>query len=99
MVDEQDTSRTAEHLPPIHRPYIVDLGKASNRQIRALKRGEGKLQDDVEDAIHEVVTEHLKEADKNRPIVPIILIYRKRRRRSSSGGSLPFPLSPLNLLR
>jgi hypothetical protein len=98
MNGNETTPKPAEQLPPIQGPYIVDLGKASNRQIKALKRGEGKLQDEVEDAIYKVVAE-LKELDKGKPIVPIVLIYRKKRRRGSSGGLLPFPLSPLNLLR
>jgi hypothetical protein len=98
MDDNDTTPKPAEPLPPIYGPYIVDLGKASRKQIRALKRGEGKLQDDVEDAIYKMATEHLKEADKGKPIVPVVLIYRQKRRRGL-GGSLPFPLSPLNLLR
>jgi hypothetical protein len=98
-MDEHDTTSTpAPQMPPIYGPYIVDLGKASKRAIRALKRGEGKLQDEVEDALAKVVTEHLKDSDKGKPVIPIILIYRKRRRRSSA-AALPFPLSPLNLLR
>jgi len=43
-------SETPNQLPPI----VVDLGKTRRKLIRALKRGEGRLMDDVAAAVEGV---------------------------------------------
>lgn len=35
-------------------PVIVDLGKKKRGDVKALRRGEGQLMDDVKDAINEL---------------------------------------------
>ena len=81
----------------VQAPVIVDLGKTSKKAIRKLKKGQGKLMDEVDDAI-EQVRSHLPEADKNKPIVPVLVIYQRKRKNGST--RLPaLPFSPLSLLR
>jgi hypothetical protein len=94
-MDEHDTApRTVDHPAPVYTRVIVDLGKASKKQIKRFKRGEqGRLQDEVEQAIQRA-RERLPEADKDKELVPVVLIYRQKRRRASVGG-LPLPIPPL----
>lgn len=89
-----DDSKTDRNLAPV----IVDLGKESKKNIRRLKRGTGKLMDEVDDAIDQVRA-HLSDADKNKAILPVVVIY--QRKRSSRGSDyLPsMPFNPLNMFR
>jgi|HubBroStandDraft_6_1064221.scaffolds.fasta_scaffold748551_2 hypothetical protein len=97
-MDEQDAApKLADHSAPPQTPVIVDLGKTSKKAIKKLKRGEGKLQREVDEAVHQVRL-RLSDADKDKPIVPVVLIYRQKRRRGA-GASLSLPFSPLNLFR
>ena len=78
-------------------PIIVDLGSASRKAIKKLREGTGKLMLEVDQAV-EHARSRLSEDDRQKHILPIVVIYRKKRRKSSS--SLPFSsLNPLNMLR
>jgi hypothetical protein len=71
-------------------PIIVDLGKKKPKQIRALKRGSGKLMDEVGEVLNRVRDSLGSEADvKN--LVPVVIIYRKKESKRL-GGLLPFSL-------
>jgi Family of unknown function (DUF6200) len=83
------------HVQP---PVIVDLGKRKKKVINDLKNGCGKLMTEVDIAV-EHARSTLPDADKNKAVIPVVIIYSKKKKRKGS-GSLPFsPLNPLSLLR
>jgi hypothetical protein len=97
MEKETTTTIVAEPLQDIPSPVIVDLGSRSKKAINRLRNGEGKLMTEVALAI-EQVRASLPDSDKNKQIVPVLIIYKKKRGRRS--GAMPFsPLNPLNFLR
>jgi hypothetical protein len=75
---------------------IVDLGTKSKKTIKKLKKGKGNAADKVDDAIHKVRA-LLPDADKDKPFIPVLVVYKRKRKRGKSLPSLPF--SPLNLFR
>ena len=64
----------------IHPPIIIDLGKAKKKRVRRLKRGRGRLMDEVQDTLEEV-RQRLGDQAKGKELVPVVMIYRKRRKR------------------
>jgi hypothetical protein len=79
-------------------PVIVDLGKRKKKYISDLKNGCGKLMTEVDVAV-EHARATLPDADKNKAIVPVVILYKQKKKRKGV-GSLPFsPLNPLSLLR
>jgi hypothetical protein len=79
-------------------PVIVDLGAKSKKAINKLKCGDGKLMNEVEQAV-ELVRSNLDDHDKNKQIIPVLVIYRKKRKRGSFPCSPLSAFSPLNFLR
>lgn len=69
-----------EHTAPI----ILDLGKKKRRALKNLKRGRGRLIDDVEQALDEVNI-GLGDEAKGKQIVPIVLIYKRKTKRRRRG--------------
>ena len=86
MDEEQQTESTADVTTPI----IVDLGKQRKRRIKRLKKGRGKLWDEVADVLAEI-QDSLGEEAEGKVLVPVVLVYRKKDRKY---GKLPFPLFP-----
>jgi len=74
------TTQTEGKLAPI----IVDLGKKRRKALKQLKRGDGRLLDEVEQVTAEVRAELGKDADAVE-LVPIILVYRRKVRRPKGG--------------
>lgn len=70
-------------------PIVIDLGKKKQKQVRDLKRGQGKLMDEVAEVLERVRAELGPGAD-GRQLVPVVMIYRKKERRR--GGLLPLSL-------
>ena len=66
-------------LPPV----VIDLGKVGRRRIRKLKKGRGRLVDEVHE-VADLVREELGEELAGREILPVVLIYRKKRRKRKS---------------
>ena len=75
-------------------PIIVDLGNRSKKAIRKLKKGRGKLMDEVEDTIEQVRL-RLADSEHHQHIVPVIVLYGRKRKRSGL-PALPIP-SPFSL--
>ena len=75
---------------------VIDLGSKGKKAIRDLKNGGGKLLLEVEQALDHARAS-LPDADKDKAIIPVVVIYRKKRRKLGSGSMLP--CNPLNLLR
>jgi hypothetical protein len=79
-------------------PVIVDLGKRKRKAIKDLKNGHGYLMEEVDQAVSRARS-GLPEAEQNKPVVPVVILYRKKRKRRG-GRSLPFsPLNPLSMCR
>jgi hypothetical protein len=75
----------------VNAPVILDLGKTKAKNIKRLKRGQGKLLTDVQDAMREV-TASLGELANDKQLIPVVLVYRKKVKRRRGGGL--FPLLP-----
>jgi len=78
MASTPETSK-AEILSPL----IVDLGKRKRKDIKQLRNGTGKLLDEVNDCIRELVSGDSCSADAQ----PIVVIVREKRK----GGGLLLP--------
>jgi hypothetical protein len=73
----------------VNAPIILDIGKASRKNIRQMKKGHGKLIGDLEDAMSEV-TDSLGEQGDGKQLVPVVLVYQKKRRGGRKGNGF-FP--------
>jgi len=69
-------------------PIVIDLGKKGRKQIKALKRGSGKLREEVVDATAEVMSRLGVEA-QGKEVVPIVVVYERKRRAVRSGLKVP----------
>ncbi len=56
-------------------PVIIDLGRRKRKQVKKLRRGEGKLLDDVHGAVAELRTTGTLSSDAQ----PVIIIVREKR--------------------
>jgi hypothetical protein len=80
-------------------PIIVDLGSRRKKAIKDLKNGKGKLLVEIELAV-EQARAVLPDSDKNKAIIPVVVLYRQKRRKRGVGDFVPFnPLNPFSLLR
>lgn len=80
-------------------PIIVDLGTRRKKLINDLKDGRGKLLVEVDLAV-EQARAVLPDADKNKILVPVVVLYREKRKKRRFDDVLPFnPLNPFSLLR
>ena len=61
-------------------PVIIDLGKRRRKQVKKLRRGEGKLLDDVNGAVAELRTAGTLSAD----VQPVVVIVREKRGKMKS---------------
>jgi hypothetical protein len=66
--------------PASNAPVIIDLGRRRRKQVKKLRRGEGKLLDDVNGAVAELRTAGTLSAD----VQPVIVIVREKRSRAKS---------------
>jgi hypothetical protein len=80
MVEDPMTEETISTSTEMTQPVIIDLGKQRRRALKNLKRGEGKLWEDVLDVVEEV-KDLLGTDAEGKVLVPVILIYRERSRR------------------
>ena len=58
-------------------PIILDMGKKKRRALKDLRRGRGRLMDEVEQSLDEVRI-GLGEEMAGKQIVPIVLVYKKK---------------------
>ncbi len=66
-------------------PIIIDLGKKKRRTLKSLRRGRGRLMDEVEQTVQEVRAGLSPEDAVGKELVPIVIIYKKKRKRSKGG--------------
>lgn len=83
---------TAVTSAEMTQPIIIDLGKQRPKLLKELKKGEGKLWDEVMDVAEEV-KEMLGEDAEGKVFIPIIMLYQeKSRRRRLDLDKIMFPL-------
>lgn len=66
--------------PSVVAPVVVDLGKTKASRIKDLKRGGGKLVEEVQYAANQVMAS-FGDSAKGKVFVPIVLVYKKKSRR------------------
>jgi hypothetical protein len=59
-------------------PVVLDLGKQRRKRIKELRRGEGRLMDEVAASIEELRTAGALSADAQ----PVVVIVRQKRRKT-----------------
>ncbi len=74
-----DSIKTAD-TPDSSAPVVLDLGKQRRKQIKQLRRGEGRLLDDINGAIEELRTVGTIGASSQ----PVVVIVREKRKKSKS---------------
>lgn len=65
-------------------PIVIDFGKVRRKQIKELKRGSGKLADEVRQVATEV-SERLGAEAEGKEIVPVVVVYRRKRKKRKGG--------------
>lgn len=55
-------------------PVVIDLGKKKRKAVKLLRKGQGKLMDDVRDAIDELTSAGTMKGDPQ----PVIVIVERR---------------------
>ena len=70
-------------------PIFLNLGKQSRKRIKNLKKGRGKLWNEVQDVIDEV-SFMLEDDLDGKTIVPLILVYRKKPKNKRARGIFGF---------
>lgn len=65
-------------------PIVLDLGKQRRKRVKELRRGEGRLMDEVNASIEELRTAGALAADAQ----AVILVVREKRRKSRLSGFL-----------
>ena len=68
---------------------VLDLGKTKRSLIRALKKGEGELMEEVAAAV-EAVRSNLGAEVAGKVLTPVVIIYERRPRRKT--GFFPFTM-------
>jgi hypothetical protein len=63
-------------------PIIIDLGSQKSSNLKELKKGKGKLWEEVLNVVEET-KEMLGDEAKGKVIMPVIMIYQKKSRRQS----------------
>jgi hypothetical protein len=61
-------------------PVVVPLGKKKKKDIKRLKRGEGRAMDEVLDVIEQVQA-NLGAQAEGKVILPVVVIYKQKQRR------------------
>ena len=84
----EENARTSAEMT---QPVIIDLGKQKRSAVKDLKKGEGKLWDEVFDVIEEVKDMLGGEAD-GKVFVPVVMLYEERFNRRRNIERILFPL-------
>ncbi len=71
-MDEKETT-----IGEVSQPIIINLGRQKPKNIKALKKGEGKLWEEVEGVVEEV-QEMLGEKANGKVLIPVVMIYEKK---------------------
>jgi hypothetical protein len=69
-------------------PAILEVGKHTSKDIRRLKKGEGKLYDKVQSALAQANGS----TSPGKEVLPVVILYRQRARRAKKGLAFLGPL-------
>jgi hypothetical protein len=72
----------------VNAPVIIDVGKASRKKVRRIKKGGGGLMNDIQDAMAEVKAS-IGSSAEGQQLVPVVLLYKKKRRKKSKRCGFP----------
>ena len=61
-------------------PVIIDLGRQKARDLKDLKKGEGKLWDEVLDIVEEI-KDQLGDQAQGKILLPVVMIYQNKPKR------------------
>lgn len=84
-----DPTEDATVEPDVVTPVVVDLGKVKRKRVKQLKRGEGRLADEVLEVLDEVVEELGTDLD-GATLVPVVMIYERKPKKRRRTIELPF---------
>lgn len=62
---------------PVTAPIIVDMGSQKAKNLKELKRGEGKLWEDVQGVVDQI-QEQLGDRIQGQTILPVVILYEKK---------------------
>ncbi len=71
-------------------PIVIDLGKVKPKRIRQLKRGQGKLVNEINEVVNEVRSQ-LGEEVQDKVLVPVVLTYCKKTKTKNRRPGFLFP--------
>lgn len=77
---QEPRQAVVERQEQVASPLVVDLGKHKRKRIKDLRRGRGKLMDEVSDVLIQLRSEGVV-AGSTQPVV--VVVREKRRSRSS----------------
>ena len=63
-------------------PVIIGMGKTKKKHIKRLKKGKGRLMDEVVDVLDEVAEEFGDELD-GKVLVPVVIMYKEKKKKGS----------------
>jgi len=76
----------------VHFPIVIEMGKTRRSRIKQLKRGKGKLMDEVAQVMEDVLANLGKDAASTR-LVPVVIVYTKKKsKRNRVRLPVPFGL-------
>lgn len=84
---EHDTETDGDGFE-IVTPVVVEMGKLSSKKLKAFKKGEGPLVDEVIGVLGEVVDGIAGETE-GRTLVPVVMVYEKKPKKNRR-ITLPF---------
>ena len=92
MEETVETMAVESSTTEMTQPVIVDLGKQKAGKLKALKKGEGELWEEVLDVVEEV-KEMLGAEAEGKVLVPVVLLYQEKpkRQRQQRLGKMLFP--------
>jgi hypothetical protein len=91
MENREYEDEMEEAAVEVTQPIIIDLGKQRRKHIKRLKRGRGKLWDEVVDVLEEVSVQ-LGEEAQDKILVPVVMVYRKKKKKGKRVNLL-FPFA------
>ena len=74
-----------ENAETTNNPIIIDLGKHRSKRVKSLRKGRGKLMDDVSVAIAE-----LQESEAIAAGAQVVVVIVQRKARRGKMGAMPF---------
>ena len=80
MVEETETTQSETTQSEMTQPIIIELGTKKSGNIKDLKKGKGKLWEEVLNVVEET-RDMLGAEAEGKVLVPVIIIYQKKAKR------------------